>query len=114
MRWANEVQKPPSPTADLIPTGRPVRVAIVSTRSSSESTSVNARVARRALAVDAHGDAADRGDLRGDLRPGEHPAEARLGTLAELELDGSHARGGGHRVHQALDVEAPSGVRHPK
>jgi hypothetical protein len=42
MRPARSSQNAPSPTADLMPTGRPVSAAMVSTSSSSPSTSRNA------------------------------------------------------------------------
>ena len=50
-------------------------------------------------------DTADRRDLRRDLRGGKHAAEAGLGSLAELELDGAH-RMLLHHGRQALEVES--------
>src|SRR4029078_3265862 len=42
---------------------------------------------RRRVAGLADGDAADRGDLLGDLGAGQQATEAGLGTLADLDLD---------------------------
>ncbi len=54
------------------------------------------------------GNAACRRDLGGDLGAGEHAAQARLGPLAELDLDGSH-RGRLHRGGEHVETE-PVGV----
>jgi hypothetical protein len=44
---------------------------------------------------------------------GKHAAEARLGALAELDLDGPH-RARSHRLEEALHGEAPFSSRQPK
>ena len=76
-----------------------------STKSSIAVDVVEGGVPGRADAVDAHRDAADGGDLRGHLGAGQHAAEARLGALAELDLDGPHrCRLDG--VDEPVEVEA--------
>ena len=89
-----------------MPTGSPVASAIASTKSSSSSTLPKARVPRRADAVAPRLDAADRRDLRRHLRRRQHPAEARLRALRELDLDRAHRRAG-DRLLQVLQREAP-------
>ena len=59
---------------------------------------------RRAGAVLSHRYAADARDLLGDLGGRQHAAEAGFGTLAELDLDGLHWRGGDD-VLELLEVE---------
>src|SRR5699024_8997644 len=49
-------------------------------------------------------DTADLRDLLTDLGLGQHPAQARLGPLAELDLDGPY-RGSGHQLLEAGQVE---------
>ena len=52
---------------------------------------------------------ADRADLLGDLRGGQHAAEAGLGALAELDLDRSN-RVGGDGLDDSREVEVAVGV----
>ena len=47
------------------------------------------RVRRRTRAVLVHGDAADAGDLRSNLRGWQETTHARFGSLTELQFDGS-------------------------
>src|SRR3954454_10966189 len=70
-------------------------------------------MARGAEAVLADGDVARLGDVRTDLRPGQHPAEPRLRALAQLDLDGLHRRGR-DEVHELGQVEAPVAVPAPE
>src|SRR4028118_1051444 len=112
-----------SPTADLRPTGSPVAPASSSTQSSRLSTSLNSACrdgltqstpsgAQRAAVV-APGNSAGgsarptpaRARLGGPRRRGQHPAQPRLGALAELDLHRPH-RGTGDEVAQPLQVEA--------
>ena len=62
-------------------------------------------VPTRRRAVLALRDATDLGDLPADLLAGEHPAEAGLGALAELDLDRLHRRRL-DEVHESPHVEA--------
>ena len=105
MRAASSSQNGPSPTADLMPTGRPVSAAMVSTSSSSPSTSRNAEWPAGLLQSTPTGNAADRGDFGGDLGAGQHAAQTGLGSLAELDLDGPDRRGGRHPVDQTGKAE---------
>ena len=66
-----------SPTADLMPTGRPVASASSSHEVQQAVHVVERRVARRAEAVAPRRHAADGGDLRGHLRRRQHAADAR-------------------------------------
>ena len=50
-----------------------------------------------------------RGDLGGHLGCGQQPAEARLGALAELDLQGPNRRAG-HHVLELVHVESAFGV----
>ena len=68
----------------------------------------------RADAVAVHRDAADLGDLAGDLRPRQHAADARLRALTELDLDRANLRCARDRVLQPRHAEAPVGSRQPK
>src|SRR5690625_1264131 len=110
---ARSCQNCRSPTADLIPTGSPVACASSSTQSSMLSTSWNSRVPRGADAVLALAHAADLGDLGRDLRRRQHTAQARLGALAELDLQGADRRGG-HEVGEPGEVEGAVEVPAPE
>ena len=85
-------QKPRSPTADLMPTGRPVSAAIHSTKSSSESTSWNC------ACRDGEAQSLPSGMPRMPaisaltFAPGQQAAQTGLGALAELDLDGPDRR----------------------
>ena len=103
------------PTADLMPTGRPVRSASISTKSSMLSTSENALWRDGLRQSRAELDAACRGDLWRDLRGREHAAETWLGALAELDLDRPHRVFERTESASSAQVEnAPSPSRQPK
>jgi hypothetical protein len=59
-----------------------------------------------AAAVSPRLDASCRGDFWCDFRSGEHPAQTRLGALAELDLDRPY-RVFSAQVRQPVEVEAP-------
>ena len=65
------------------------------------------------MAVDAHGDRSDSGDLGGDLGRRQKPSEARFGPLAELDLDSSH-RVFGTEIDEPGKFETPAGISNPK
>src|SRR5699024_7292207 len=55
------------------------------------------------------GNTAHPSDLRAHLGSREHPAQAGLGALTELDLDHLH-RPGGHDLLELLQVEVPLGI----
>ena len=105
MRSASVSQNPRSPTADLIPTGRPVASAIRSTNSISPSTSENAEWYDGLAQSRPAGTPRMRAISSRHLGRREQAAEAGLGALGELDLDRPH----GHvrdPLQQALEREA--------
>jgi hypothetical protein len=82
------------PTQSLKPTGLPPHVL---DQTQHADRARESRVAGRRDAVLAGRDAPDRGNLGTHFRGRQNPAMARLGALAELDLDHLDLRIGGHR-----------------